>query len=149
MDDRHTVLVPSGGAYGHHAGLRAGAGLADHQNLALGVERVAFEHRRRQPDLLPAQVGDHVPRQIRHRLSGGKRQRETRVHQRPSEWSPGAVVVIDVDRILVLRQKRKPGVVGGKHGASERVENALADPEVLEEASGVAFPRGRAGHEGP
>src|SRR5207253_6128168 len=52
-DHHDAVLVEAGGLHGHDAHVGPGAGLALVQHLRTGVDRVAFEDRMRQPDLVP------------------------------------------------------------------------------------------------
>ena len=61
LEDGHVVLVEAASVDPHDALARARAGLPDLQYLGFGVDGIAGEDRRRQRDILPAQVGDGVP----------------------------------------------------------------------------------------
>ena len=72
----------AGGLDADDADVRARFRLARLEDLALRVDRVAFEDRVRQLDLVPAEIRDAVHREVGHRLAGDERQREARVHER-------------------------------------------------------------------
>src|SRR5579884_2426449 len=56
-DEDGAVGLAAGGAHGDDALGRARIRLALGEHLALGIERVADKHRRRQPDVAPAEIG--------------------------------------------------------------------------------------------
>src|SRR5438477_3059442 len=105
--------------------------LACIEHFAIRVEGVALEQRARQLHLLPpdrepvlARVGDHQPR---HDADC-----EHAVHKRSLELGLRRVVRVDVDRVLVVREKREPDVVGLRDGAASRRAMHVADLEVFE-----------------
>src|ERR1051326_1938653 len=132
-DHDRPVLVEPGGPAGHDADVRPRARLSLLQDLGAGVDRVALEHGRRQPHLVPAQIGEHVLRHVGHALAGHESERERRVDQRSLELRLRRVVAVEVDRRAVLGQQREPDVVGVEDGPAQRVLVHVAGLEVLVE----------------
>src|SRR5689334_19607688 len=72
----------SRGANGNDAVVRPRAGLALADDLRLGVDRVAREHRRGEPDLVPAEVGDRLLAHIGNAHAGDDGERQATVDER-------------------------------------------------------------------
>src|SRR5215210_8334448 len=135
LDDRYTVLVVAGGIYHHDADVRARARLALLQDLAPGVDRIPLEDRRRQPYLVPAEVGEDVLGDVGDALARDQRQREGRVNERPAKLRLGRVSVIYVDGSRVLGEEREPHVIGGRHGTHKWVLVQIPNLEAFDESS--------------
>src|SRR5439155_15934918 len=123
---------------GHQSLMWARLRLALAQYLRLRVDGVALEERRRHTNLVPAQV-HRVLRDIGDGKAGDQRKRERRVDERPPPLGLRRIVCVEVDRVGVLRQQRKPGVIGRRHGTADRVAIDIADLKIF-----VAAPIGHA-----
>src|SRR5262249_37673644 len=94
-----------------------------------GVDRVAGEHRRGEPHLVPAEVGDGLLAHVGDAHAGDHGERQAGIDQRPLELGAGAVGGVNVQRVLVHGEQREPGVVG----LAERAPGAmLVDVAALE-----------------
>src|SRR5260221_1387699 len=120
-----------GGAHGDDAVVRARCGGALGDHLGLGINRVAGEHRRREAHLVPAKVGHGLLADVGDAHAGDNGERQAGVDQRPLELGGGAVGGVDVQRVLVHRQQREPGVVRLGQRAPRPVLVDLADLELL------------------
>jgi len=65
------------------------------------------------------QIGEDILREIRYRLPSDKSESETGIHKRFAEFGLRRVVRIEVNRVRVLRQERKPRIVCCENGAAE------------------------------
>src|SRR5436190_6011012 len=106
------------------------ARLALRENLRLGTDRVAREHRSRQRHVAPAEI-DRLLREVDHRQSRDERERERRVDERPLPLRLRRVLGVEVNRVRVERQQREPDVVGLEYRPSEAAPVHGADLEIV------------------
>src|SRR5207248_3253807 len=116
---------------------RARLRLALCENLAFGIDRVADKDRRAQLDVGPAEIGDRLLADIGDAHPGDNRQGQAAVDDRPAELGFGGIGRIEMQRVLVHRQERKPSVVRLADRASGAVLVDIADREFLETAPGA------------
>src|SRR5262249_27863773 len=76
LDDDAAILLVARSLYLHNAHAGARSGIALFQDLTAGINRVAFEERVGQANLVPAQVGLRILRDVHHRLAGDQSQGE-------------------------------------------------------------------------
>ena len=139
LDHDGAVLVESNRLDGHDTDVGPRLRFAGAQHLALRVDRIAFKDRRRQTDLIPAEVGHYVEPEIDDRLSGHKRERKRRIDEWLSELCLGRVGPVEVDRVVVLCQQCEPNVVGVDDCASDRMAVDVTDLEILVDPTGPSF----------
>ncbi len=107
------------------------------EHLAVGVDRVADEHGRRQLDLAPAEVGDGLLAHVGDAHAGDDREREAAVDQRLLELGLRGIGGIEMQRVLVHGQQREPDVVGLRDGAAGPVLVDVAHDEVIVGAADI------------
>src|SRR5918997_3919214 len=145
-NDRFPILVVADCPHRYYPDVRARARLPLLEHLGARVDSVPLEDRRRQPHLVPAQVGEDVLGDIGDALPRDQRQREGRVHKRSAELRLGRIGMIHVDRSRVLGEEREPHVVGGRHGTPQWVFVDVPHLEVLEEATPPTLLRRHTSH---
>src|SRR5207302_4776007 len=91
---------------------------------------------RRQAHLVPAEVRHRLLAHIGHAHAGDDGEGQRRIDERSAELAAGAVDRINVQRMLVHREKREPDVVGLGERAPGPVLVHLAHLELLVIASG-------------
>src|ERR1700679_1115935 len=96
-------------------------GLALVQYGALGIERVASEHRMARLYLVPTEVGDDLGAHRAHAHAGEQREREGRVDQHLLPLGLGGVRRIKMDLLDVERQQGDVSVVDVENGATGAV----------------------------
>src|SRR5215213_2596452 len=134
------VRLDSPGVAGHHALVRPRLREPLLHVLALGVERVADEHRGRQADVVPAEVGQALRAGALHAHARDDRERDEGGDQRFFPLRLLAVGRVDVERMKVQGQQRLPEVVGLGDRAARPVLDDGADHHVLEEQAARLAP---------
>src|SRR5262245_23409931 len=125
------VLVGADGAHAHEAGARPRLGVALVEDLGVGVQRVAGEHRVGQPDVGPAEVRDRLLAHVGDAHADDQRDRERAADDALPELARLRVLLVEVQRVGVHRQEREPDVVGLRDRATWAVLVHVADREVL------------------
>ena len=114
--------------------------LALRQDLTSGIDGVPAKDRRHQPQVGPANVGDRLLADIRHANAGDNRQgRQLSTTGRPN--GQGRVNLIEVQRVLVHRQQRKPSIIGLADRAARAMFVNVADREILKSRPATARQR--------
>src|SRR5204863_5610306 len=85
----------------------------------------------------PAEIGDRFLADIGYANAGDNRQSQAAIDDRPTELGFGGIGRIEMQRVLVHRQEREPGVVGLADRAPGAVLVDIADREFLETAPGA------------
>src|ERR1700722_3660858 len=111
-------------------------GLTLMQHRALGIERVAGEHRMAGLHLVPAEVGDDLGADRAHAHAGEQRKREGRVDQHLLPLGFGGVRRIKMDLLDVEGQQREVSVVDVEDGAAGAMLEHVAGLEVLKIEAG-------------
>ncbi len=122
-DDDLAILVVAGGLHRHDADIRARPGLPLLQHLRLRVDGIAFEDRVGEPDLVPAQVGKDVLRNVGDALPGDQRERKGRVDEWLTKFSLCSVVVVKL-RLPALERR-------GFWRTCHRFSSAVREDELL------------------
>src|SRR5579871_37320 len=103
------------------------------QHFALGVERVADEHRLGELDLFEAEIADRgAEREIADREPYCEAEREDRIYQALTELGLFAELGVQMQRLHVHRERGDQQVVGLGYGAPGLMLEGLADFEFLE-----------------
>src|SRR6185312_5370065 len=98
----------------------------------LGPQRIAYEHRTREPDFLPPQIpGRGSESRIVDGQANEQPEREDAVDDRLSEGNALAVFGVEMQRSGVHGQRAEQDVVRLGDGAAHRVLETLADLEFL------------------
>jgi hypothetical protein len=125
---------------------RARAAFPDLEDFALDANGVAVEHRPGESHLVPSQIADRrAERGVAHRDAHHEPQREGAVDDPGSELGVApAILLVEMQRRRVHRQRTEEHVVGFGNGAAYRMTDYLADGEFLEIESGHDGNLGRA-----
>src|SRR5215212_6035111 len=141
-DDDRPLLIEAGGLDREDANVGARLRLAPLENFARRIDRIPLEDGGGKPDFIPPEVGEYVLGDVAHALPGHQGEREGGVDEGFTELRLRGKVVIHVNGGRVLGKERKPQVVSGSHGATQRMFVDIAYLEILEEASPPAFSYG-------
>src|SRR5271163_1435859 len=106
-------------------------GLTLMQHGALGIERVASEHRMARLHFVPAEVGDDLGAHRAHAHAGEQREREGRVDQHLLPLGLGGVRRIKMDLLDVEGQQGEVSVVYVENGATGAVLEHITRLEVF------------------
>src|SRR5262245_30090866 len=124
-------------AHGDEAFARPALGETLGEHLAVGIDRVADEHRRLQLHLAPAHVGDGLLADVGDAHAGDDGEREAAVDQRLLELGAGGIGGIEMQGMLVHCEQREPDVVGLRDGAAGAVLVDVTDDELVVGAAGL------------
>ena len=138
------VLVTADRANIDDAGI-ARRGLLQPDHLRRGRERIAGIDRLEEAPIGIAEIGDGIERDIRHRLAEDDMEHEQVVDRRRGIADRASEGVRGLHRKARAVERRIERCIAGPHRARRRMDDAVAEVEILEETSGTGL-RARAGH---
>src|SRR5688572_28315741 len=131
LADLHLVLIEAERLDRHDAGARATLRVALVEHLGLGVQRVAGKERVREPDVGPAEIRDRLLADIGHAHADHERDGERAAHHAAPELAVARVLLVEMQRVRVHREKREGDIVILGDGAPGAVLVDVADAELL------------------
>jgi len=120
----------------HDAGVGSRAALLERHHLGVGTEGVADEYRFWHYQLVVAEIGDQRTQGgIAYRKTDHQCEGKCAVHQNLAELALLRGLAVDVQRLRVVRHRRKEEIVGLSDGSPDLMGDDIAHPPFVKPSS--------------
>jgi len=140
LTNRLIALVEKPMSEYHDPDIGAGAAITNLDDIGLGPQRVAEKYRMRCLDLIEAKIGKQgAQRGVAHGKANHQAETETTINEDPPKFTRSRIFCVQMQRLGIVRNQRKKQVVGFRHGATNFVNEMVANGELFEVTSAHGF----------